>query len=257
MSKNEIVLKAEKIHKSYGNNKVLNGISLELKKGETKVIIGPSGGGKSTLLRCLSLLTLPDKGRVWLEGKEITDTSSGDINKYRQRMGFVFQHFNLFTHLTALKNVSIGLEVVKKIEKEKAKKIALEVLERVGLEKQVNLYPAQLSGGQQQRVGISRALAMGPAVIFFDEPTSALDPELIGEVLNVMERLAREKVTSLVVTHELGFARSMAKEIMFLADGRILEKGTPNRIFDHPKEERTKRFLQRLIELYGKWENAL
>lgn len=251
MSKKDIVLKAENIHKSYGDINVLKGISLELKRGETKVIIGPSGGGKSTLLRCLNLLTLPDKGRVWLEEQEITGSSPTDINKHRQKIGFVFQHFGLFTHLTALRNVSIALEKVKKMSKEEARRIALEKLRWVGIEKQVNQYPAQLSGGQQQRVGIARALAMEPAVMFFDEPTSALDPELIGEVLEVMERLAREKVTNLIVTHEMGFARSVAKEIMFLVDGEILEKGTPEQILDHPNNERTKRFLRHLVKLYG------
>jgi len=246
----KVVLKAENIHKSYGHLEVLRGVSLDLRMGETKVIIGPSGAGKSTLLRCLNLLTLPDEGQVWLEGEEITDLSK-DIDKFRQKIGFVFQHFYLFNHLTALKNVSIGLEKVKRMEKSKARKIALETLRKVGLEKQASQYPAQLSGGQKQRVGIARALAMDPVVILFDEPTSALDPELIGEVLNVMKRLAKEKVTSLVVTHEIGFARSVANEIMFFDGGKILEKGPPAKLLQNPKYRRTKEFLGRITELYG------
>lgn len=246
----EVVLKAEDIHKRYGQNEILKGVSLELKRGQTKVIIGPSGAGKSTLLRCLNLLTMPDKGRVWLEGEEITHSGT-DINKIRQKIGFVFQHFYLFNHLTALRNVSIGLEKVKGMKKDEASRIALRELRRVGLEKQAKQYPAQLSGGQKQRVGIARALAMNPVVVFFDEPTSALDPELIGEVLDVMRKLASERVTSLVVTHEIGFAQSCASEILFFCNGKILESGTPSKLISHPKYKRTKEFLGGMAELYG------
>lgn len=245
----DVVLKAENIHKSYGNNEVLRGISFEVRRGEIKVICGPSGSGKSTLLRCLNLLTKPDKGRVWLEGEEITNPAT-DISKVRQKIGFVFQEFNLFNHLTALRNVSIGLEVVKGMKKDEARKVALRELRRVGLEEHAHKYPAELSGGQKQRVAIARALAMNPVIMFYDEPTSALDPELIGEVLDVMKQLAREKITSLVVTHEMGFAQSVADEIMFMTNGKILERGPPQEIVLNPKHELVKKFFRRITELY-------
>jgi len=245
-----IVLRVKDIHKSYGKEEVLKGISFEIKKGETKVIIGPSGSGKSTLLRCINQLTIPDKGRVWLEDKEVTHDKK-DINKFRQKMGMVFQDFNLFDHLTALKNVEIGLIRVKKMDKKEAKEKAIEELRRVGLEKQADLYPAQLSGGQKQRVSIARALAMDPKVMLFDEPTSALDPELIGEVLEVIKKLALSGMTMVVVTHEMGFARSVANEIIFMENGKILESGIPYQLFNNPKYERTKRFLNKITELYG------
>lgn len=249
MAGNEIVLKAENIQKSYGNNKILKEISYEIERGQTKVIIGPSGSGKSTFLRCLSLLTKPDNGRIWLEGKEIT-SSSIDINKVREKIGFVFQHFALFNHLNALKNVSIGLEVVKGMKKDEARENAMRELRIVGLEEHIHKYPAELSGGQKQRVAIARAHAMNPVIMLYDEPTSALDPELIGEVLAVMRNLAAEKVTSIVVTHEIGFARAVADEIAFLADGKIIEQGPTEEIIQNPKHERTKRFLERIVELY-------
>ncbi|MEM3666212.1 MAG: amino acid ABC transporter ATP-binding protein [Candidatus Bathyarchaeia archaeon] len=245
----EIVLKAEDIHKSYGTNNVLKGVSFEVRRGEIKVICGPSGSGKSTLLKCLNLLTKPDKGRVWLDGEEIT-SAGVNVSKVRQKIGFVFQEFNLFNHLTALKNVSIGLEVVKGIKKDKARKIAMEELRRVGLGEHAHKYPAELSGGQKQRVAIARALAMNPVIMFYDEPTSALDPELIGEVLDVMKQLAREKMTSLVVTHEMGFAQSVADEIIFMTDGTILERGPPHEIISNPKHELVKKFFKRIAELY-------
>lgn len=251
MSGGDVVLKVEDLHKSYGNVEVLKGISFEVRKGETKIICGPSGSGKSTLLRCLNLLTKPDKGRIWLEGEEITNRSV-NINKVRQKIGFVFQEFNLFNHLTALRNVSIGLEVVKKMPKEEARKIALEMLRRVGLEEHAHKYPAELSGGQKQRVAIARALAMNPVIIFYDEPTSALDPQLIGEVLEVMKKLAEEKVTSIVVTHEMGFAQSVGDEMLFLYDGKILERGPPSELIMRPKHEVTKRFFQRIHEFYAR-----
>jgi len=241
------VLKAEDIHKRYGSTDVLSGISFEIKRGEIKVICGASGSGKSTLLRCLNSLTKPDQGRVWLEGVEVTDMSC-DINKIRQKMGFVFQEFNLFSHLTALKNVSIGLQVAKGTKKHEAKKIALEELERVGLKDFAYKYPAELSGGQKQRVAIARALAMNPVIMMYDEPTSALDPQLIGEVLDVMKELAKEKVTSLVVTHEMGFAQSAADEMMFISEGKILEQGSPRELTTNPKHAAVKSFFEHIAE---------
>jgi len=243
------MLELKDIHKSFGDHEVLKGISFNMDKGETTVIIGTSGTGKSTLLRCINQLDPPNKGEVWLEGERISDRSK-DINRLRQKIGFVFQDFNLFNHLTALKNVSIGLEKVKGLEKEQAKTRALKELKTVGLEKHVNKYPAQLSGGQKQRVGIARALAMDPVVILFDEPTSALDPELIGEVLEVMKGLAG-KVSMLVVTHEMGFARNVADEIIFMENGVIVESGNPSHMFKNPKKKRTKEFLGKIATLYG------
>ena len=248
------ILRVENIHKRYGKIIVLNGVSFSMDKGETKVIIGPSGTGKSTLLRCINQLSPPDKGRVWLEGIEVTDKKT-DINKIRQKIGFVFQEFNLFNHLNALKNVSIGLEKVKDMDRIKAERKAMEELERVGLKNQVDQYPAQLSGGQKQRVGIARALAMDPLIILFDEPTSALDPELIGDVLDVMKSIAGE-VSMLVVTHEMGFARNVANEIIFMENGKIIESGTSNQMFNNPKIKRTKEFLGKISSLYGKEEGG-
>jgi len=252
-SDNKIVLSVENIHKSYGKEKILKGVSFTIKKGETKVIIGPSGSGKSTLLRCINQLTVPDGGKILLENEEVTHHQK-EINRFRQKMGMVFQDFNLFDHLTALKNVEIGLIKVKKMDKLAARKKAMEELKQVGLEKQANLYPAQLSGGQKQRVSIARALAMDPKVILFDEPTSALDPELIGEVLEVIKRLALAGMTMVVVTHEMGFARSVANEIIFMEDGSIKDQGTPYKMFNNPEHERTKKFLHKITELYGKSE---
>jgi len=246
----DIILKAEDIYKNYGRLEVLKGISFEVKRGETKVVIGPSGTGKSTLLRCINQLTSPDKGRVWLDGVEITDPRV-DINKIRSSIGMVFQDFNLFAHLTALDNVRIGLTKVKGMEKQKATELAMQELQRVGLGDKVSSYPAQLSGGQQQRVSIARALVMNPKLILFDEPTSALDPELIGEVLEVMINLAKEGMTMLVVSHEMGFARSVANEVIFMEHGVIVEEGLPQQLFTKPKYKRTGEFLHKIIELYG------
>ena len=243
------MLKVEDIHKTYGKTRVLAGVTFTMEKAETKVIIGPSGTGKSTLLRCINQLSPPDKGRVWLEGIEVTDKKT-EINLIRQKIGFVFQEFNLFNHLTAVRNVSIALEKVKKMEKEPAHKLAIKELKRVGLEKQADQYPSQLSGGQKQRVGIARALAMDPVIILFDEPTSALDPELIGDVLEVMKSLAH-KVSMLVVTHEMGFARNVADEIIFMEHGIIAEQGTPQKMFKNPEKKRTKEFLGKISSLYG------
>ncbi len=246
----ETILKVQDIHKSYGDLEVLKGISFEVKQGETKVIIGPSGTGKSTLLRCINQLTPPDKGCIWLNGVELTDHKV-DINKARSSIGMVFQDFNLFAHLKALDNVLIGLIKVKKMEKQKATELAVEELRRVGLEDKASSYPAELSGGQQQRLSIARALAMNPKLILFDEPTSALDPELIGEVLEVMISLAREGMTMLVVSHEMGFARSVANEIIFMENGVIIEEGPPRQLFSRPKHKRTGEFLNKITELYG------
>lgn len=248
------MLEVKDIYKAYGNVEVLKGVSFTMEKEETKVIIGPSGTGKSTLLRCINQLSLPDKGQVWLDGEEITNPKT-NINKIREKIGFVFQDFNLFNHLTALRNVSIGLEKVKRIEKEAAQTRAMQELTRVGLEAQASQYPAQLSGGQKQRVGIARALAMDPDVILFDEPTSALDPELIGDVLDVMKSLAG-KVAMLVVTHEMGFARNVADEIIFMEGGVIVEQGPPKEMFTNAKLARTREFLGRIGALYGEEETG-
>jgi len=243
------VLRVENLHKSFGNNKVLRGISFDLKQGETKVIIGPSGTGKSTLLTCINHLTPPDEGQIWLKENEITSRGK-DINKLRQKMGFVFQQFNLFKHLTALGNVMVGLTEVRGMNKKEAREKAFTELERVGLANQANSYPAELSGGQQQRVGIARALVMDPWLIMFDEPTSALDPELLNEVLNIMIKLAREGMTLLVVTHEMGFAKAVADNIIFLEHGEIVEEGPPEKLMGNPEKQRTREFLQRITKLY-------
>jgi polar amino acid transport system ATP-binding protein len=248
MSDNKTILKIEDLHKSFGDNEVLKGVSLSLNKGENKVIIGPSGTGKSTLLNNINRLVPPDQGRIYLDGEEITPKN---INKMRQQIGFVFQDFGLFNHLTALGNVRIGLLKVKKMNKKDATELAMEELRRVGLEDAAGQYPAELSGGQKQRVGIARALAMQPKLILFDEPTSALDPELIGEVLSVMKNLAKEGMTMLVVTHEMGFARTVSDEIIFMEHGHIVEQGPPSQLFNNPKVERTREFLFKLTELYG------
>ena len=249
----EKLLVIEDLHKSFGTLDVLKGISLVLEMGQKKVIIGPSGTGKSTLLRCVNRLTTPDSGRVYLDGVEITN-GKGQLSKLRQQIGMVFQHFNLFVHLNALDNVRIGLTDVKRMGKKEAIQKAMAVLEQVGLAEKAGSYPAELSGGQQQRVGIARAIAMDPRIILFDEPTSALDPELIGEVLMVMTQLAEEGMTMLLVTHEMGFARSICDEIIFMEDGKILEQGPPIQFFKSPKHDRTRRFLHKITELYGQGE---
>ena len=245
------LLAVDNIHKRYGDEEVLKGVSFELERGETKVVIGPSGTGKSTLLRCINQLSPPEMGHVWLDGVEVTHAKSS-INRLRAQIGFVFQSFNLFAHLTALGNVRIGPIKVKGMKKDEATKLATEELERVGLVEKAGAYPAQLSGGQQQRVSIARALAMSPKLILFDEPTSALDPELIGEVLTVMIDLARSGMTMLVVTHEMGFARAVADEIIFMEHGVIVEQGVPQQMFTAPEHKRTGEFLNKITELYGK-----
>ena len=241
----QTILKVENLYKSYGKTEVIKGVSFEVKKGEAKVIIGPSGTGKSTLLRCINQLDQIDKGQIWLEDIEITK-SHIDINQIRASIGFVFQSFNLFTHLTVLDNVRIGPMRVREMKEEEATKISIEELKRVGLGDKIHNYPAQLSGGQQQRVSIARALAMNPKLILFDEPTSALDPELIGEVLEVMINLAKEGTTMIVVTHEMDFARSVANDIIFMDGGLILEEGLPEQIFNNPKYKRTAKFLSKI-----------
>ncbi len=248
----EVLLKVKNLKKSFNKNVVLKNVSFDVKEGETKVIIGPSGTGKSTLLSCINMLIQPDDGEILLRGVDVTRAK--DLNKIRQRIGFVFQDFGLFNHLTALRNVMIGLTKVKGLNKKEAEKIAKEELIRVGLEDQMKKYPAQLSGGQKQRVGIARALAMDPEIILFDEPTSALDPELIGEVLGVMKDLAKSGMTMLVVTHEMGFARTVSHEIIFMEKGVIVEQGSPERLFKNPEVPRTKEFLFKLTELYGEGE---
>ncbi len=244
------LLVVEDLHKRYGKEEVLRGVSFVLERGETKVIIGPSGTGKSTLLRCINRLTEPDRGRIWLNGVEVTSPRT-NIYKIRAQIGFVFQDFNLFTHLTALDNVRLGLIRVKGMGKREATERAMRELERVGLGDKADAYPAQLSGGQQQRVSIARALAMDPKLILFDEPTSALDPELIGEVLQVMIELAEGGMTMLVVTHEMGFARSVADEIIFMEKGVIVEQGPPEVLFTNPRVPRTAEFLRKITEFYG------
>ncbi len=239
------VLRVVDLHKSYQKVEVLKGVNFNINEGETKVIIGPSGGGKSTLLYCINMLVKPDSGSVILDGVDITKERR--IYEARQKIGFVFQHFNLFMHLTAIDNVRIGPIRVKKVPKSEATEIAKDALKVVGISENLwNHYPAQLSGGQQQRIAIARAIAMNPRVILFDEPTSALDVELIGEVLNAMKNLALKGMTMLVVTHEIGFALDMAEEILFLESGIILEKGPPREILENPKSERLQKFLSRL-----------
>ena len=226
--------------------RALDGVSTEIHKGEVVVVIGPSGSGKSTFLRCLNLLELPTGGQILFDGVDITDKNC-NINLHRQKMGMVFQHFNLFPHMTILKNMTIAPMQLLHKSKEEAEKTALELLGRVGLADRANAYPSQLSGGQKQRVAIVRALAMQPEVMLFDGPTSALDPEMVGEVLEVMQELAKSGMTMVVVTHEMGFAREVADRVLFMADGKLLEEGTPDEIFTHPKSERLQDFLAKVL----------
>ncbi|QSZ67779.1 amino acid ABC transporter ATP-binding protein [Methanofollis aquaemaris] len=241
------ILRVEDIHKKYGEREVLRGVSFDVKKGETKVFIGPSGTGKSTLLRCINQLTDPDEGRVFLHDEEVTH-SGARINYFRQKIGMVFQNFYLFDHLTAVRNVEIALLKVKKMDPAAAREKALAELRRVGMEDWAENYPAELSGGQAQRVSIARALAMDPDVILFDEPTSALDPELTREVLEVMKSLARQGMTMLVVTHEMSFARSVANEIIFMEHGKIQEQGSPDDLMTGPAFTRTREFIGSFTE---------
>src|SRR5690554_1387427 len=240
-----MLLQVENIHKRYGTAEVLKGVSLNVVAGQSKVIMGPSGTGKSTLLRCINHLTPPDQGRVLVEEVEIT---SANLNKMREKLAFVFQDFNLFTHLRAVDNVAVGPRKIRGMNKVAARDLAMRELERVGMVERAEAYPAELSGGQQQRVSIARALAMEPKVILFDEPTSALDPELTGEVVAVMKQLASDGMTMLVVSHEIGFARQAADEIIFMDGGHILEQGPPEQLFASPQHERTRQFLSRIGE---------
>jgi len=240
------VIEVKDLHKSFGQLKVLNGVSINIQKGEKVVVIGPSGSGKSTFLRCLNRLEEPTGGQVIFEGFDITDKKT-NIDKHRQKMGMVFQHFNLFPHLTVLQNITLAPTTLKLQTKEEAEKNAIELLNKVGLVDKANVYPSTLSGGQKQRIAIVRALAMNPDVMLFDEPTSALDPEMVGEVLNVMKQLAEDGMTMVCVTHEMGFAREVADRVIFMYDGIILEEGTPEEIFGNPKNERTKQFLQSVL----------
>jgi len=241
------LMKSFKAKKSKEEHMVLRGISIKIMPSNVVVIIGPSGSGKSTLLRCLNRMNEPTSGKIFFEGYDITDPSI-DINLIRAQMNMVFQSFNLFMHLTARKNISLALRKVKRMNAEEADRNALEALRKVGLEDKADAFPGQLSGGQQQRVAIARALAMQPKVILFDEPTSALDPELIGEVLDVMMKLASEGMTMVVVTHEMGFAREMADWVFFMDEGLIAEQGPPEEIFVRPQNERTKLFLKRILK---------
>ena len=242
----KVLLKIQDLHKSFGDHEVLKGINLEIKKGEVVVIIGASGSGKSTFLRTLNLLEVPSSGKIIFEGNELCAQKS-DVNKHRQKMGMVFQHFNLFEHLSVLENLCIAPIKLLKKPKEQAKKEAMELLNQVGLADKISAYPSSLSGGQKQRIAIVRALAMSPDVMLFDEPTSALDPEMVGEVLNVMKNLARSGMTMVVVTHEMGFAREVASRVLFFDKGIVAEDASPNEIFSNPKNSRLKEFLSRIL----------
>jgi polar amino acid transport system ATP-binding protein len=239
----DVVLRADNVHKRYGDLEVLKGVSFEVDRGEVKVVIGPSGSGKSTLLRCLALLEPPDEGDVYLENERLSTLGEKQLAPHRSEVGMVFQRFNLFQNMTALGNVMSGLVHVRRLPKQEARGRALELLERVGLADKASQYPDELSGGQQQRVAIARALVMRPKAMLFDEPTSALDVELVREVLDVMESLAREGTTMVVVTHELRFAHHVASTVLMMDDGRIVEEAPPDEFFSAPKEERTQRFL--------------
>ncbi len=233
--------------KDFHKTKVLRGITEHIDKGEKVVIIGPSGSGKSTFLRCLNLMETPTSGEIRFDGKEITHLHDREINQVRMRMGMVFQHFNLFPHLTIKKNITLAPVKLKRMDEAQAEKKAMELLERVGLPDKANAYPAQLSGGQKQRIAIARALAMNPEVMLFDEPTSALDPEMVGEVLQLMKQLADDGMTMVVVTHEMGFAKEVASRVMFMADGVVMEQNSPQEFFRNPKNPRLKEFLSKVL----------
>ena len=245
-TKEDVLIRIEDVHKIFGELHALNGISGEIKRGEVVVIIGPSGSGKSTLLRSLNLLEVPSKGHIYFDGVDITDKKF-DINKHRQKMGMVFQHFNLFPHKTILQNITLAPVKLLKKDKKEAEEEAMKLLERVGLEGKANAYPSQLSGGQKQRIAIVRSLAMKPDVMLFDEPTSALDPEMVGEVLDLMKQLAKEGMTMVVVTHEMGFAREVGTRVVFMDEGQIKEEGEPEEFFTRPKEPRLQEFLSKIL----------
>lgn len=237
------MITVKNLKKNFGDLTVLKGIDVTIEKGECVVVIGPSGSGKSTFLRCLNRLEEPDGGEIDIEGTDLLSPHT-DINEMRQQIGMVFQHFNLFPHKTILENVTLAPIKLKKMPQKEAEDAALNLLRRVGIEDKASVYPSTLSGGQKQRVAIARSLAMNPQVMLFDEPTSALDPEMVGEVLDVMKNLAKEGMTMVVVTHEMGFAKEVANRVLFMADGVILEEGTPEEIFEHPQHERTKAFIK-------------
>lgn len=241
------MISVRNLHKYFGKNHVLNDISEEIHKGEKIVIVGPSGSGKSTFLRCLNLLEVPTSGKIIIDGVDITDKKT-DINKVREHLGMVFQHFNLFPHLTVMQNLTLAPTKLKIMSKEEADEEAIRLLRRVGLEGKAGAYPNQLSGGQKQRIAIVRALAMKPKIMLFDEPTSALDPEMVGEVLEVMKELANEGMTMAVVTHEMGFAREVGTRVMIMDGGKIIEQAPPEEFFENPKQERTKEFLSKVLK---------
>ena len=243
-----VLFEIKDLQKKFGSLTVFDGLNETIYKGDVVVIIGPSGGGKSTFIRCLNLLEQPTAGKIYFEGEDIT-AKGFDVNKHRQKVGMVFQQFNLFNNLTVLENITISLTKVKKQSEEESKEKALKLLKRVGLEDKANTYPSQLSGGQKQRIAIVRALAMEPDVLLFDEPTSALDPEMVGEVLQVISDLARDGITMVVVTHEMGFARKVGTRVLFMDGGQIAEQGTPEEIFEHPQNARTKEFLSKVINV--------
>ncbi|MBR6632750.1 MAG: amino acid ABC transporter ATP-binding protein [Clostridia bacterium] len=243
------MIEVKNLYKSFGKNeeiKVLKGIDIKIEKGEKVVVIGPSGGGKSTFLRCLNMLEVPTSGEIWFEGK-LVDPKKREINKLRQKMGMVFQHFNLFPHLTILDNITIAPIKLGLMNKKDAEQRARQLLERIGLSDKASAYPSQLSGGQKQRIAIVRALAMNPDVLLFDEPTSALDPEMVGEVLELMKELANEGMTMVVVTHEMGFAKEVGSRILFIDDGKIAEEAPPEEFFSAPKNPRLKDFLSKVL----------
>lgn len=240
------MISTKNLEKKFGDHVVLNGISQEIKQGEKVVIIGPSGSGKSTFLRCLNLLETPTGGEIWFEGNQITDPKC-DINKLRQKMGMVFQQFNLFPHLTVKENITLAPVKLKLMTKAEADTKAMALLERIGLAEKADAYPNQLSGGQKQRIAIIRALAMDPDVMLFDEPTSALDPEMVGEVLELMKELAQAGMTMVVVTHEMGFAREVGTRVLFIDEGQVKEENTPDEFFDHPQNPRLKEFLSKVL----------
>lgn len=240
------MISVKNLEKHFGNHHVLKNINYEIKNGEKVVIIGPSGSGKSTFLRCLNLLEVPTSGQIFFDGVEITDPKN-DINKIRQKMNMVFQHFNLYANHTVLSNITLAPMKLKNISKEQAEEEAINLLKRVGLEDKANAYPSQLSGGQKQRIAIVRSLAMNPEVILFDEPTSALDPEMVGEVLGVMEELSKMGLTMICVTHEMGFANKIADKVIFMDDGCVVEDNKPNEIFSNPKSDRLKNFLSKIL----------
>ena len=246
MEKREVKISVKGLKKCFGELEVLKGMDVEVREGEVVCLIGPSGSGKSTFLRCLNRLEEANGGQIVVDGKEITDKKI-DINKVRENIGMVFQHFNLFSKLTIIDNITLAPVELKILDKTRAKERALELLRRVGLEDKANVYPSKLSGGQKQRCAIARSLAMSPDIMLFDEPTSALDPEMVGEVLDVMKELAKEGMTMVVVTHEMGFAREVADRIIFMDDGYIVEEGTPDEIFNHAREERTISFLNKVL----------